>query len=130
MKIKEIASKYIWAQKEAWLNGNLDAFDEIETPDVIFHDLSRKPTIGIDEHKQHVADFRKAFANLKTEPEYLGGEGHYFGFTAKCHMRLTAQLPGMPPSGKEVSGTLLYFCRTEKDKVVEVWGTGNIKVTA
>jgi predicted ester cyclase len=128
MNIKELGEKYIWAQTEAWMKGNVDAFDEIETHDVIFHSLPGEPLVGIDGHKQHVADFRKAFAGLKMEPEYLGGEGKFFGISGKCHMRLTEQLPGMPPpTGKEISGALLFFCRTKKDKVVEVWSIGNFQ---
>jgi len=128
MNVKELGEKYIWAQTEAWMKGNVDAFDEIESRDVIFHSLPGEPLIGINAHKQHIADYRKAFSGLKMEPEYLGGQGNFFGFSGKCHMRLTAQLPGMPPpAGKEVSGALLFFCRTNKDKVVEVWVIGKFQ---
>jgi hypothetical protein len=80
---KEIAEKYMWSQTEAWQNGNINAFGEIEDQNVVFHYLPQFTDVagGLVGHKQHVVDKKKVFSNLKVSfIKYIAGEGNLFSF--------------------------------------------------
>jgi hypothetical protein len=131
MNPKEIAKKYMWAQTEAWQNGNNNAFDEIEDQNVVFHYLPEFTDVtgGLDGHKQHVVDMQKVFSNLKVSSmKYITGEGNVFSFLASGQMTIVGQMPGWPPpSGKEISWVQMFVCRIKEDKVSEVWNYLSLK---
>jgi hypothetical protein len=37
MSIKDFAEKFIKAENEAWLKGNVDALNAVDAPDVVYH---------------------------------------------------------------------------------------------
>jgi hypothetical protein len=129
--IKEIARKYMWAQTDAWQNGNLNAFDDIEDQNVIFHYLPQMNEIpgGLEGHKQHVVDMQKIFSNHKVhDVNYIAGERHIFSFIASGFVTIIGQRPGWPPpTSKEIPWDQMFMCRVKSNKVVEVWNYFSLK---
>jgi predicted ester cyclase len=124
MDIKEFAQKYIKAQTEAWLQGKVDGFDELENTDVVYHFQPPNPDrVGLEGHKKFFEGLRKAFTNIQIKWKYLTGEGNLFVVAYVARVMFTGgELPGFaPPTGKEETIYEMFVCRLEKGKIVEVW---------
>ena len=126
MNTKDFAEKFIKAEDEAWLKGNVDALNAVDDPNVIYHLMPAMPDIvGLEAHKQYIVAARKAFTDMKFEWKYLTGEGNLFAVFYTSHMMFTGEFPGLPPpTGKEVTMSEICLCRTKKGKIVEVWMAG------
>jgi predicted ester cyclase len=126
MNIKDFAEKYMKAQNEAWLKGNVDAFDELEAPDVVYHFQPPNPDrAGLEGHKQTLSLINKAFSDIRMEWKYLTGEGNLFAVSYGARAIFTGEIPGYPPpTGKEVTFNELVLCRLKKGKIVEAWMAG------
>ena len=127
MSIKEFAEKFIKAEDEAWQNGNLDALEALENPNVIYHLLAlNQETSGWEAHKQYILTARQGFSNLQQEWKYLTGEGNYFALTYKMNGLFTNEIPGFPPpTGKEVTAYSLFLFRLQNGKIAEAWSNGS-----
>jgi len=127
MSIKDFAEKFIKAQNEAWLKGNVDAFDEVDDPNVVYHFQPPSPDrAGREGHKQYLIAIRKAFTDIRIEWKYLTSEGNLFAVSLSTRMIFTGEFPGLPPpTGKEISGYEIFLCRLKKGKIVEVWMAGS-----
>ena len=63
-------------EQEIFIQGNLDAADEIYAPNYVGHDPSNPEDIrGLEAAKQAAADYRKAFPDLQVTIEDLIAEG-------------------------------------------------------
>ena len=78
MSIKEFAEKYIKAELDAFNNGNFDALEALENPDVVYHIGPWPDVIGFEAHKQDILMRKEAVPDLKIELEYLTGESNLF----------------------------------------------------
>ena len=98
MNIKEFAQKYIKAQTEAWLKGKVDAFSELEHPDVVYHfQTENQDRAGLEGHKQFLIGINKAFTNTEMNMKYLIGEGNLFAVSYSARGMFTGEFPGAPP---------------------------------
>ena len=71
MSLKKFAEKFIKAEDEAWLKGNVDALDDVEHSDVVYHLTPPMPdVVGREAHKQFIVAARKAFSDIKFEIKY------------------------------------------------------------
>jgi hypothetical protein len=120
MPLKQLAENLVKAENEAWLNGNVDAFDEVETPDVYIHSIPPMPdVIGRDAHKKYVSTQRRAFTNFKLEWKYVMSEGDIFAVFYTEHMTVASEMPGVPaPIGTNITGNVTFICRVKIDKIV------------
>jgi predicted ester cyclase len=125
---KEFAEKFIKAEDEAWLKGNVNALDEVEDVNVVYHFPSFPDVTGRDAHKQFIAAACKALSDIKIDIKYLIGEGDLVGFLYKDSKRSTGEFFGQPPTGKTMSANELWLFRLKNDKVIEgwMWGTTTI----
>ena len=120
MSIKEFAESYMKAQEEAWQNGNFDALEALEDPNVVFH-LSQLDIFGFESHKQDIMTRRQAISDMHQEAKYLTGEANVFILSLKEQGKIVKEMPGMPiPVGKEVAVDALLVARLEKRKISEV----------
>jgi hypothetical protein len=79
MPAREIASKFMKAETAAWLDGNVNALDEVDAPDVVYHLMPPAGDIkGSETHKQYLATARKAFTDIKMDWKYLTGDDNIF----------------------------------------------------
>ena len=134
MDIKEFANKYIKAQTEAWLQGKVDGFDELEVREVVYHLPPPMPDIiGIEGHKKVFEGIQKAFTNIQIEWKYLTGEGSLFVVSYIARVMFIGEvpeLPGLPPpTGKKETINEMFVCRIEEDKIVEAWVASSLSGT-
>ncbi len=126
MDTKEFAEKYIKAEDEAWLKGNVDALDEFEHADVVYHlTPPLQDVVGREAHKQFITMARQAFSDIKIDIKYLTGEGNLVGFLYHGSEKFTGEFPGLPPGkGQEVTANELWLFRLKDGKVSEGWMYG------
>jgi predicted ester cyclase len=126
MNTKNYAEKFIKAENEAWLKGNVSALDEVENTDVVYHlTPPLQDVVGRDAHKQFIVAARKAFSDIKVDIKYLTGEGNLVGFLYNGREKYTGEFPGLPPGkGQEVVSIELWLFRLKSGKVSEGWMYG------
>jgi steroid delta-isomerase-like uncharacterized protein len=102
---------------------SLDVVDELLVPDYTHHDPNLPPEFqhGRDAYKQVVTMFLAAFPDLRTTVEDLIAEGDKVA--ARWTFRGTHQgeLMGIPPTGKQVTGTGMSVTRLANGKMAESW---------
>jgi steroid delta-isomerase-like uncharacterized protein len=105
---------------EAVNQKNLAVFDELLTPDVVFHTASTTMQ-GLEAYKQFLSMYMTAFPDLHFTIEDMIAEGDTV--VARFTTRGTHQgnLMGIPPTGKQVSGTGMFIDRIVNGKGVEQW---------
>jgi predicted ester cyclase len=126
MNTKAFAEKFIKAENEAWVKGNVDALDEVENADVFYHLTPPLQDVkGRDVHKQFIAAARKAFSDIRIDIKYLTGEGNLVGFLYSGREKYTGEFPGLPPGkGQEVVANELWLFCLKSGKVSEGWMFG------
>ena len=109
---------------EAVNQKNLAVFDELLTPDVVFHNASTTMQ-GLEAYKQFLSMYMTAFPDLQFTVEDMIAEGDTV--VARFTTRGTHQgnLMGIPPTGKQVSGTGMFIDRIVNGKGVEQWSNGD-----
>lgn len=108
---------------EAFHKGNMNAWDEIVAPDVVYHQPPAPDVKGLDAYKKVMEDFRKAFSGLRFTIHEWPMEESVDAFRYTIQGTHTGQLPGspIPPTGKSVTMTGISMVRTEGGKLVEEW---------
>src|SRR5215210_5337532 len=99
--------------------GNLDAVEEIFSPDYVSHEPTSGEVRGIEGARQFAATFREAFPDLQNTIEDMIAEGEKV--SARFTMRGThkGDLRSIAPSGREVTMTGIDMIRLEEGKMVE-----------
>ncbi len=130
MSLEKLAEKLMKAENEAWVNGNVDAFDEVDAPDVYIHSIPPMPDVtGRDAHKKYVSTARKAFTNIKLDWKYVMSEGDIFAVFYTEHMTVAGEMPGIPaPIGTKITGNVTFICRVKTDKIAEMWMAGSFSM--
>jgi predicted ester cyclase len=126
MPPKEFAEKFAKAEDEAWMHGNVNALDEVEDPNVVYHLTPPTPdVVGRDAHKQFISMARKAFSNIHFTIKFLAGEGDLIAFLYNGRENFTGPFLGLPPpKGQEVIANELWLFRLKDGKVIEGWMYG------
>jgi predicted ester cyclase len=97
-------------QEELWNhNGNLDAAEEIFTPDYV------------EAAKQEAADFRQGFPDVVSIIEDLIAEGDKVVARWKANATHRGEYMGISPTGEEVEFTGISVYRIEEGKIAESW---------
>ncbi len=102
--------------------GNVDAAEEIYTPDYVGHEPTFGDSHGVEGAKQFAADFRQAFPDLQTTIEDMVAEGDKVvtRFSARgTHQGETEYLG--PPTGNSFEVTGITIERFSDGKIVEDW---------
>jgi steroid delta-isomerase-like uncharacterized protein len=109
MSLEELKAKIRRAGEEAWLKGNVEAFDELYTADYLWHRPPLPDVSGLEAAKESVAGMRRAFSDIQISYEEMVGEGDSLAYRYTWRARHTGQSPalGIPPTGKEA---LLQGC--------------------
>jgi predicted ester cyclase len=126
MSLKEFAEKFIKAEDEAWIKGNVNALDAVEDADVVYHlTPPLQDVVGREAHKQFITLAHKAFSNIRIDIKYLTGEGDLVAFMYNGRENFTGDFPGLPPGkGQEVVANELWLFRLKNGKVSEGWMYG------
>jgi predicted ester cyclase len=109
MPLEELKAKIRWAGEEAWLKGNVDAFDEVYAADYVWHRPPLPDLSGLEAVKESVAGMRSTYSDIQISYEEMLGEGDSLAYRFTWRAKHTGQSPTLPipPTGKEV---LLQGC--------------------
>jgi steroid delta-isomerase-like uncharacterized protein len=108
---------------EAYGKGNLDALDEVNAPDAVWHQRPGPDIKGMDAYKQMVTNLRNALSDFKfTVDEYIAeGDINAMRWTIQgTHSGQLMNLP-VPPTGKQVTMNGILMTRLVNGKAVEHW---------
>ena len=108
--------------EELFNRGNLDAADEIVTPDFVLHDPNLPEGVrGPEGLKQFVTLFRNAFPDIRIEIQDQVAEGDKVGtrFVAGCTHR--GELVGVAPTGNRVTVGAFTLHRFSGGRIAEDW---------
>ena len=119
---KEIAEKFIAAENEAWDNGNVDALDEVEDPNIVLHVVGQPDIMGRDAHKQFIAFAREAYSNPEHEFFDVIGTGNIAAFRYTERFIFDKEMEGLPPpTGKDAFHEGAMFLHIKNGKIVELY---------
>jgi predicted ester cyclase len=129
MTIEEIMAKERWATEEAYLRGNVDAFDEVFAPDCRFHSYPHAPDFtGLEIFKQAGRDALIGFTYTGIDWEEVVCQGnvgvHRYTFNMK-HTGVFEAVP-VPPTGKDVYIKGSAFYHVKNDRIVEMFIYGDM----
>jgi steroid delta-isomerase-like uncharacterized protein len=126
-EFEEIKTKVIRANHAAWNEGELDALDEIYSPDLVRHEppFPEKPDLAT--YKQWIADSRVSYpdAKLNIDEMIIVGDkvASKWTFTG-THSGSHTALP-IPPSNKFVEMKGASFAHMKGDLMTEEWIYGD-----
>jgi len=109
---------------EAVNQKNLAVFDELLTPDVVFHSASTTMQ-GLEAYKQLLSVYLTAFPDLQFTIEDMIAEGDTVVVRYTTRGTHQGNFRGIPPTGKQVSGTGMFIDRLVNGKAVEQWINGD-----
>jgi steroid delta-isomerase-like uncharacterized protein len=102
--------------------GNLDAADEIYSPNYISHQPAGDEDLrGPQAIKQFAAGMRQAFPDLEITIEEQIAQGDKVVTRFRTRGTHKGELWGIPATGKEVEITNMSMCRIEGGKMTEEW---------
>lgn len=118
-----IKTRFLRVVDEAWNKGNLDALDELHSPDYTEHHATFPDVGGLEAFKQMVAgarttypDFHITIYELILEGDKLAARWSWTG----THLGQTRQL-AISPTGKEITLTGSHIFQIEGNKLIEGW---------
>ncbi|HEX5498431.1 MAG TPA: ester cyclase, partial [Thermomicrobiales bacterium] len=106
---------------DVWTAGNLDALNEISTPDVIHHWAIGPDSTGPAASADRIAALRVAFPDLKITYGPLVQDGDYVAATWVIQGTHTGEYLGMAPTGNTIDATGINIFRLECGRIAEVW---------
>jgi predicted ester cyclase len=112
--------------EEGWNQGNLTVFDELCTPDYIYHDPV-SPVHTREDYKQLVAEGRRVYSDFHLTIEDLIAEGdkvvvRYKGRGTNTNDFVSPSMPmPIPATGKQVTASGISISRIAEGKVIETW---------
>jgi steroid delta-isomerase-like uncharacterized protein len=109
---------------EAVNQKNLAVFDELLTPDVVFHSASTTMQ-GLEAYKQFLSMLFTAFPDLQFTIEDMIAEGDTVVVRYTTRGTHQGAFRGIAPTGKQVSGTGMFIDRIVNGKAVEQWFNGD-----
>ncbi len=107
---------------EVMEKGNLAMLDDLIAPNFVDHHPAPGQEPGAAGVKQFVTAVRNAISGLQVTVEHLVAEGDMVMAHVACRGKHTAELMGIPPSGKDVIMRVSDLVRIENGKAVERWG--------
>ena len=121
MSLEELKSKIQWAGQEAWLNGNVDALDEVYGTEYVWHRPPFPDTSGIEAVKESIRQMRSAYSDLQVLYEEMVGEGSSIAYRYSIRAVHTGISPTMPipPTNKEVTLVGCVVVHVENGKIIE-----------
>jgi len=103
-------------------NANWKLADEILAPDIVMHHPSSpQPVAGAQSVVGFLGAFRAGFPNMSMKVEFAFGEAEMVAVRWRMSGTHTAELFGIPPSGKSVNVAGISLLRFSNGKVVEDW---------
>jgi predicted ester cyclase len=116
---KSLARYYV----EQVLNeGNLNALDNLVSPNYKRHISPTAPSLTLEAQKQRLAGLRAAFPDVYVTIDDLIAEGDRVAFCMTLRGTHQGQFQGIAPTGKPVTVFAFDVVRIENGKFIEHWG--------
>ena len=102
---------------------NMAVVDELFVPNYVHHDPGLPPEMqgSREAYKQVTAMFRAGFPDIKMTVEDLVAEGEEVVARWIWHGTNQGEFQGMPPNGKQVTGSGISIHRVASGKLAEAW---------
>jgi steroid delta-isomerase-like uncharacterized protein len=109
--------------EEIFNQGNVDAVDDLFTPDVVFNSTARQegPTRGREEYKEFVRGFLAAFSDVRFSIHDIVAEGDKVVVRATGDATHIREYQGIPATGKRISVPEMIMIRAVDGKCAEAW---------
>jgi steroid delta-isomerase-like uncharacterized protein len=108
--------------EEVWNKGNMDAIDEMASPNVIGHGQAQHDTdIGLKEFRTFAVGLRTAFPDFKVTIDQVIEQGDKVVARWTTTMTHKGEFMGFAPTGKVVTITGTTIQRISDGKIVEGW---------
>jgi steroid delta-isomerase-like uncharacterized protein len=102
--------------------GNLDAVEEIISPDYVSYEPTSGETRGIEGARQFAATFRQAFPDLQNTIEDMVAEGDKVVVRFRARGTHEGQTEAFgPATGKQMDITGITIKRVSEGKIAEAW---------
>jgi steroid delta-isomerase-like uncharacterized protein len=111
--------------EEVQSRGNIDALDEICSPEFVNHSAPPGVPSNCEGVKQLTAMFRQAFPDSYFSVEDMLAEGDKVATRKTFHGSHQGEFMGIPPTGQQVSMELIDIVRIADGRVVEHWAVGD-----
>jgi steroid delta-isomerase-like uncharacterized protein len=110
---------------EVQSGGNIDAIDELCSPEFVNHSAPPGVPSNCDGVKLVTAIFRQAFPDSYFTVEEMVAEGDKVATRKTFHGTHQGEFMGIPPTGQQVSIGLIDIVRIADGQVVEHWSMGD-----
>ena len=110
---------------EVQSGGNIDAIDELCSPEFVNHSAPPRVPSNCEGVKQLTAMFRQAFPDSYLTVEDMVAEGDKVATRKTFHGTHQGEFMGIPPTGQQVSIGLIDIVRIADGQVVEHWSMGD-----
>jgi steroid delta-isomerase-like uncharacterized protein len=110
---------------EVQSRGNIDALDEICSPEFVNHSAPLGVPTNCEGVKQLTAMFRQAFPDSYFTIEDMMAEEDKVATRKTFHGTHKGEFMGIPPTGQQVSMGLIDIVRIADGRVVEHWALGD-----
>ncbi|HYY87259.1 MAG TPA: ester cyclase [Chloroflexota bacterium] len=107
---------------EEFSAGNLTKLDQFLAPNVVNHNPAPGEKPGIEGARQILGMFRAAFPDMRFTVEDQLAEGDKVATRLTVRGTHKGEAWGTPPTGKQVTVTLIDILRITNGKVTERWG--------
>ena len=111
--------------EEVQSGGNIDAIDELCSPEFVNHSAPPGVPSNCEGVKQLTVMFRQAFPDSYFTVEDMIAEGDKVATRKIFHGTHQGTFMGIPPTGQQVSIGLIDVVRVADGKVVEHWSMGD-----
>jgi len=101
--------------------GSVDIWDEVTSPDYVFHMPGNPEPLTVEDHKQTSRAFYAAFPDMYHRIEDIIAKGDRVIVRTTNRGTHKGEIMGVPPSGKEIVYSVIDICRFENGKIVEEW---------
>ncbi len=105
---------------DVWRDGDLRRMDDLFALDFVRHDPGRE-LHGLEQNRQFIASFRKAFPDGRFTVEDQIAEGDKVAVRYRFTGAQLGDFQGMPPTGKQVSYSGMLIYRVADGKIAEQW---------
>ncbi len=110
---------------EAINAGDLDALDEVMSPDVVDHDPAPDQPAGTQGFKEFFTTMRTAFPDLHVDVEHLVADDENVAFAYRITGTHQGEFQGIAPTGQRVDARGMQISRFVDGRITERWGSSD-----
>jgi predicted ester cyclase len=106
---------------EIWHKGNMEAVDELISPNWVLRNPEGNDITGIDGFKQMAISQRTSFPDIYFKIDNMIGEGDYVAVQYTSTGTFKNKMVDIEPTGKKYEQPIVIIYRFESGKQVETW---------